>query len=197
VIISHFAEQLGLSPGQLDSLLEKAEPPAVPPPSAMTAVRRRPESVEPLTAAQKRLVAFMVLNPRFFTRLAEGGLRDCLVGSVGEIVFLQLRRLIDTRTEVEPEELLSVLPEGAERAMVSDMLLEAMDGGGGDDQAEMDEEEIVELLQWIRQYGLQRSSERLLKRINAVQSTGNFAELQELLREKQRIDRALQGVDTP
>ena len=101
--------------------------------AAMTAARRRPESVEPLTAAQKRLVAFMVLNPRFFTRLAEGGLRDCLVGSVGEIVFLQLRRLIDTRTEVEPEELLSVLPEGAERAMVSDMLLEAMDGGGGDD----------------------------------------------------------------
>lgn len=196
VIISHFSEQLGLSPEQLDTMLERPEPvPVEVPQASMVTVKRRPENVEPLTAAQKRLVAFMVLNPRFFTRLAEGGLRDCLVGSVGEILFLQLRRLIDTREEVEPEELLSVLPEGAERTMVSNMLLEATNDGGSENQAELDEEEIVELLQWIRQYGLQRSSERLLKKINAVQSTGNFAELQELLREKQRIDRALQGVE--
>jgi len=197
VIISHFAEQLGLSPQQLDTMLEKSEHASVtPPPVSMVAERRRRESVEPLTAAQKRLVAFMVLNPRFFARLDEGGLRDCLVGSVGEILFLQLRRLIDTREEVEPEELLSVLPEGAERTMVSDMLLEATGDAVSENQAELDEEEICELLQWIRQYGLQRSSERLLKQIKALQSIGNFAELQDLLREKQRIDRALQGVES-
>ena len=193
VIISHFAEQLGLSSRQLDSMLEKPEQvPAASPETPVATVKRRQEVIEPLTAAQKRLVSFMVLNPRFLGRLAEGGLRDCLAGSVGEVLFLQLRHLIDTRKEVEPEELLSVLPEGAERAMVSDMLLEATADAASENQAELDEEEITELLQWIRKYGLQRSSERLLKRINAVQSTGNFAELQELLREKQQIDRALQ-----
>jgi len=195
VIISHFADKLGLSSEQLDAMMGKPEPIQVEAGAApFSPASRRPDRVEPLTPAQKRLVAFMVLHPHFFTKLADGGLRECLAGSVGEILFLQLKHLVDVKEEVEPEDLLSELPDGVERALVAELLLAAKDGVAAESQNTSDEE-VMELLHWLRHYALQRSSEQLLKRIHEVQATGNFAELQELLMEKQRVDRNLQGVE--
>lgn len=195
VIISHFADKLGLSSEQLDAMMDKPEPIQVEAGAApFSPASRRPDRVEPLTPAQKRLVAFMVLHPHFFTKLADGGLRECLAGSVGEILFLQLKHLVDVKEEVEPEDLLSELPDGVERALVAELLLAAKGGVAAESQNTPDEE-VMELLHWLRHNALQRSSEQLLKRIHEVQATGNFAELQELLMEKQRVDRSLQGLE--
>lgn len=197
VVIAHFAEQLGLSSDQLDKMLEG--PAAVSPPeepaAAVPRSTRREERVEPLTSAQKRLVAFMVLNPRFFGRLEQGGLRECLAGSVGEILFLQLRNLIETRGEIEPEDLLSVLPEGVERALVAELLFDARGSAIATESSAHGEAEIRELVEWMRGYSLQRASDSVLKRIGEIQAGGDFAQLQDLLREKQRIDRELQGLE--
>jgi len=192
VIVSHFAEKLGLSAEQLDTMLERPEPSPVPdqaPPPQPAAGRR--ERIEPLTPAQKRLVAFMVINPQHFSRLEAGGIRECLAGGVGEILFLQLRRLLEGTEDVEPEDLLSNLPDGAERAVVMELLLAAKDGVAAGASG-LAEEEIDELLRWMRNFALQRSSEQLLKRIHEVQLNGDFSLLQELLRQKQSIDRELQ-----
>lgn len=191
VIVSHFAEQLGLEAGQLGAMLERPEQgTAAPAPS-----ERRRERVEPLTPAQKRLVTFMVLHPDCFGRMESAGLRDCLAGSSGEILFLQLGQLLATRELVEPEDLLSVLPEGSERMLVSDMLMAAQETSRETDGPNSSEEELLELLHWMRHHGLQQRSNQLLRQISAVQSTGDFNALQELLREKQRIDRMLQGLE--
>ncbi len=196
VIISHFAEQLGLSPEQLDTMLERPEPELQPePPKPTPSPVRRVERIEPLSAAQKRLVAFMVLNPQFFKKLEEGGLRECLAGSVGEILFLQLKRLLADHGEVEPEEMLSVLPDGAERALVADLLLEAPAGEGDDQDSGIGAEEAEELVDWMKITTLQRSSKKILAEINQIQKTGDFKKLQELLQKKQKIDRELQGVE--
>lgn len=198
VIISHFAEKLSMAPAQLDAMLERPEQPAPASALATDAVRpqRRParEEVEQMNPAQKRLVTFMVLHPHLYRRLDAGGLRACLAGSVGEILFLQLGRLIATREEVDPEDLLSALPGGVERDMVANLLFKATERDQ-EGQGEMAEEEIGELLHWMERYGLQRSSERLLKKIQALQSSGDFGALQELLQQKQQVDRALQGLD--
>ncbi len=196
VVVSHFAEELGLSPEQLDGMLEKSdvvplpEYPDEPPP-----LQRRQERVEPLTSAQKRLVSFMVLYPHYFSKLDQGGLRDCLTGSVGEVLFLQMRHLLDKREDIEPEELLSVLPEGAERTLVADLLLDTEVPSSLEESETPGSFEVDELLDWMRLSLLQRSSAHVLKRINEVQATGDFQQLQELLREKQNIDRQLQGVE--
>lgn len=195
VVISHFAEKLGLSTEQLDNMLEGPQVVSTPEQVTTPRVARRKERVEPLTAAQKRLVGFMVLHPQFLPRLETGGLRDCLAGSIGEILFLQLKNLLEKHGEVEPEELLSVLPEGVERTLVADLLLDAPDGGAVEGDSAIGDAEAEELLDWMRQYSLQRSSDRVLERIAEVQATGDFRQLQELLIEKQKIDRTLQGLE--
>ncbi|MFV0438110.1 MAG: DNA primase [Desulfopila sp.] len=193
VIISHFADKLGLSAEQLDSLLDRPEQDQSPPQDDENRVlaNRREERGAPLSAAQRQLVSFMVLYPHFLPELAEGGLRDCLAGSVGEVVFLQLQRLLTHNEEMEPEDLLPELPEGPERALVADLLLSARDEGDQESRKNP-EEEAADLLHWLRRTSLQRSSDQLLKRIHEVQSSGDFAKLQPLLAEKQQIDRSLQ-----
>jgi DNA primase len=137
----------------------------------------------------------MILHPEFFRKLEEGGIRDCLAGSVGEVLFLQLRHLLEQRDEVEPEELLSVLPEGAERTLVAELLIDAPGAGGADIAMIGGDEEAGELLEWLKLYALQRASEQVLLQIQRVQSSGDFVKLQTLLREKQKIDRELQGLE--
>jgi len=197
VIIAHFAEQLGLSPEQLDSMLDgpapvvTEAPPPPPEPPAMGEVER----VAPLSNAQKRLVEFMVLNPVYLVRLEEGGLRECISGSVGEVLFLQLKSLLTQHGEIEPEELLSKLPGGAERELVSDLLLEAPDAGDEQGSESLIAAEAEELLEWMKIYRLQRSSRQVLDQIAALQAGGDFSMLQELLQKKQQIDRELQGLE--
>ena len=75
--------------------------------------------------AQRQLVEFMILLPQFFLQLAEAGLRGCLAGGVGEILFLELQSLLAINPQTEPEELLTVVPEGVERRLVAELLLNA------------------------------------------------------------------------
>lgn len=197
VVISHFAGQLELSPEQLDNMLEKPE---VQGPVVSQSVNARPQRVEervtPLNAAQKRLVNFMVLNPAQLEKLEQGGLRECLTGSVGEILFLQLKSMYEKNEYVEPEELLSALPDGIERTIVSDLLLDASGFSVPVGDGDMGDAEANELLEWMQVSALQKSSKMILKKINEAQSRGDFQQLQDLLQEKLKIDRRLQGVES-
>lgn len=192
VIIAHFSEKLGLPQRQMESLLTtgpEAKAMAVPEPA-----RPREERVAPLSPAQRHLVSFMVFYPRFFQKMKENGLRCCLAGGVGEILYLQLQALLAVKPEVEPEELLSALPEGAERNLVAELLLRAHERSGGDSLSATPDEELTELLEWLQRSRLQRLSEELQARIADAQSKGEDEQLLRLLLEKQGIDRQIQGV---
>ncbi len=190
VVVSHFADQLGLSADQLNTMLGSVrEAVQSEPPIPVKPLPR--ERVAPLTAAQKRLVGFMVLNPGYLPKLEASGLRDCLQGSIGEVVFLQIRELLAANAEMEPEELLDVLPEGAERKLVMDLLMTA--SGTGNDAATL-ETEADELLSWLKMTALERSSQQILQKIQEIKAGGNDSVLTSLLIEKQRIDRELQGL---
>lgn len=195
VVVSHFAEQLGLSSQQLDDMLDKPDAPPLPeePPFERPEPPVRIEDrVVPLTAQQKRLVNFMVLNPECLPKLESGGIRECLGGSIGEILFLQLKALRQHNDEMEPEELLSVLPEGAERKYVADLLFDAPDVAS---DTEATVAEVEELVEWMSINTLKIASRKLLGEINKIATTSDFAKLQELLQEKQKIDRKLQGLE--
>lgn len=194
VMVAHFAERLGLATGQLEQEINQRIPLPEEPPKPMVQPARR-EKTTALSAAQKRLLGFMILHPRFFQRLAENGIRHCLAGSIGEVLFLQIQAMLTEKTTIEPEELLTLLPEGGERTFVAALLLSATSGNTTSAASfGQPEEEVEELLEWMKSHRLQQSSKRLLSEISAAHAGGDLAKLTELLQQKQAIDRALQGL---
>lgn len=197
VVIGHFAEKLSVSPEELQRLLKgqmpqvlEAPPVPVPPRTHVVKIGVS-DRVTPLTPPQKRLVSFMVLYPGRIQEMQDAGLREYLAGSMGEILLLQLGELVSKGDDVQPEDLLSTLPEGPERTLVSEILLSAPDSDLNDEQAGEND-----CLYFLRQVSLKKESENVLKRIVDAQNQGDFKQLQELLGQKQAIDqkmRDLQG----
>ncbi len=191
LFIAHFAEKLGLVAGQLDADLEPAATPVVgvaPPPAKKNIVGQE----LPLPMAQRQLIEFMVLHPRNFFQLAGGGLRNCLAGGIGEMLFLEMESLLTANPLAEPEELLTVLPEGAERSLVAEILLHVPSHSLGEDENNPSGE-ITNILEYLRKYQLKKQSEELLQRIELAEKSGNDNLWRELMVEKVEITRKLHG----
>ena len=193
VIIAHFAQQLSMSAAQLESMLARE---IVTPEKKTESSHHRivPAVNLKLDKIQKKLVAFMVMNPPFFKRLKEAGIRDFLAGGVGELLFLEIEQLCNERDSVEPEEILSALPEGAEKQLVMELLLHEPEA-----QAELMEEageehELAELLEWMKRETLQKSAMTIVARIDEAQRAGDFSKLGELLLEKQQIEKEVRSL---
>lgn len=189
VFISHFAEKLGISVEQLDGHLRSGLEDRLAAEPALVAKARK-EQVTPLSMPQRQLVEFMILHPQYFSGLEEEGLRQCLVGGVGEVLFLELKRLLGQNPEAEPEDLLTVLPEGIERSLVADLLLKAPGRAQGRNEDEL-QAEHSDLLSYLRRYHLQKSSEQLLQQMQRAQQEGDSGLLQELMMKKVEITRKL------
>lgn len=189
VFVSHFAEKLGMAAAQLDTHLGT---PARSMPVVREAAPRkvRDERPVPLSMAQKQLVEFMILQPRFFPGLEEAGLRQCLAGSVGEILFLQQKSLLATNPDAEPEELLTVLPEGAERNLVAGLLLRPPVRSADGDEERL-KEELADLLLYLRRFHLKKNGDELLQRMQHAERDGDASLLQELMLEQVAIHRKL------
>ncbi len=191
LFIAHFAEKLGLTVGQLDADLQgpAASPVQLPVESAHKVVRSEPRTS--LGMAQRQLLQFMILQPHCFSRLAAAGLRDCLAGSIGEILFLELERLTAVNRQTEPEELLSVLPEGAERTFVADVLLRSqVPPPEGDEDFD---QELTEILLYLKTFQLKKQSDTIMQQIEMAVEKGDQQLLQELLTEKLKITGQLHG----
>jgi DNA primase len=196
VFVSHFAEKLGLPVAQLAGHLDSSPDNRVVSAPIPPAKKDRIESTIPLSMPQRQLLEFMVLQPKFFSRLEEGGLRECLAGGVGEILFLQLKNLIAKNPEVEPEELLTVLSEGVERTLVADLLLRAQNHTimkNGDTASDDPGDEFSDLLEYLEKYHLKKSSDELMERMQRAQQDGNTGLMQELMLKKIEITRKLHG----
>jgi DNA primase len=198
VVLAHFSEKLGLPAGQMESFWvapgREGENRRRQKLSDIDSGRTGQRKDMALSSAQRHLVSFMILHPLFFTRLADASLRDYLCGTVGEVLFLQMQSILAEKDKVEPEDLLSLLPEGDERNLVAEILLKASGQVAGLDETIAPEEELEELLDWLRRQVLQRKSLELQQKILDCQSKGDTAGLHLLVIEKQEIDRELQGV---
>lgn len=193
VILAHFAEKLGLGVATLEKELhakpeksvvherERLEPAPV--------VQKKVQPVKSLDVAQKRFVQFMILTPSIFDQLEEAGVRQFLEGSSGEILFLQMKAMLAKNPDFEPEELMSSLPEGPERAVMAEILLSA--GGEG---AEQQEDDVHELIAYLKVVSMRRESKELLQKISEAEKSDNVELLQELLMKKLQVDAGLQEI---
>lgn len=189
IMISHFGEKLGISADEIASALsgekEKVRPTA-------PVIQSKAHSM--LTAVQKRLTGFMVMHPSELAKLEAAGIREFLAGGIGEILFLQLKVLLQKQNDVQPEELLTELPKGPEHDFVMEILLSASSFvSDGQDGADL-EEELVEVIEWLRIEKLKRQSEEILKKIGDIQGDYAQEELALLLERKQKVDRELRGI---
>lgn len=191
VIMAHFAGKLGLSTEQLEAGMQTDV--MVPEPVEVQKERKERRSSEKvvLTAAQKRLVEFMVLNPAHFGALDSAGLREVIEGSAGEIIYLQVRALLARESDVQPEDILSALPEGPERRIVSDMLLTIWQKQGTEVGEESICHELAELCEWLAVKKLEIRSRQLDEEIGHAQKENNGEALLAALEEKQKLEREL------
>jgi DNA primase len=166
LMLSHFSETIGISAGELGAAIR---PVASSSPSAAESQRGgrtgKPEQLTPLTPSQKRLVTQMVLYPGTLPDLEQAGLRVCLRGTIGEVLFLQLLVLLKQPGGVEPEELLNKLPQGGERTLVSGILLNS-----SSDSAALScqgtEGELKEILDYLEKETLEQRERELIRVLN-------------------------------
>ena len=188
VIIAHFSEKLGVEPGQLENIFQSRTTAPVEKMSRSMLPREKNRSSTLLNAAQKRLVEFMIMNPHHFEKLEEKNIRSALQGGMGEILFLQVKMMLASGKEVQPEEVLSALPEGPERSFVADVLLNAPQVGGVEEPTQQEKQELVELLDWLDTQEMRAVSNDLSRKIEEAQQNNDFQRLTELLQEKQNIE---------
>jgi len=196
LMLSHFSESIGITAEELGASMPKAEesiplPVEGPPLEAEYGHSSQPEELRPLSGSQKRLVTHMVLYPSSALQLEKYGLRECLSGTIGEVLLLQLLALLKQYDGVEPEELLAKLPKGGERVLVSDILLRSSSPDEGE-SCRGTEEELDELLCWLEREQLRRQSSELVELISNCALRNDPEELQQLVNRKMSVDRRLQ-----
>ncbi len=185
VTVAHFAEKLGLVPQQLEKLMsDTVTLPSAERKNASLLERDVPR----LSPSQKRLVEIIVLNPGFFYDLDGLGLRAVLAGGIGEIVYLQVRELLEKGMDVQPEDVLSALPAGPERKMVSEMLLQASEKHKKNHLPELIQEEFAEVRHWLTLENLRILSKKLDHKILEAQQENDFDQLRALLAQKQEME---------
>lgn len=192
LMLSHFSKAIGISAEELGaSVVVVKSPPSV----IEQKTAPRPERLAPLSSSQKRLVTHMVLYPGSVPTLVGAGIRDCLHGTVGEVLLLQILALLDEFGDVEPEELLGKLPPGGERVLVSDILL-----GSSSDSAALccqgTKGELKEILAWIERDSLLQQSKEMVAEISMCAKQNNPEALQQLVAKKMDVDKRLQDIRT-
>ena len=191
LMLSHFSEKIGISAEELGLSMPRAEA-SIPPPMERPAPIRPPERrLMPLAASQKRLLTHLVLYPESAKELSKAGLRDCLDGTIGEVLLLQLLALLEQQKEVEPEELLAKLPKGEERVLVSNILLNSSPGTA-ELACQGTDGELKELLSWLERDGLLRESKELDEQISKSGLQDDQGELQQLITKKMSVVKRLQ-----
>ncbi len=192
LMLSHFSKTIGISAEELGASMPRIESP-IPLPVEERVRERPPERLIPLSPSQKRLVTHMVLYPDSAPALEKAGLRECLGGTIGEVLLLQLLVLLKQPGGVEPEELLGKLPKGGERVLVSDILLKSSPGDS-DLGYQGTDKELQELLTWLERERLLRESKELLDKIRKCASQNNQEELEQLVLTKVGVDNRLQEI---
>ena len=192
VVAAHVAERLGISAKHLEESVASADGgggagrnySAAKPPSPAV---RDERSAMPLSSAQRRLVEFMVLHLQFFHDLDDKNIRKALQGGVGEIIYLQITKMLADDIDAQPEEILQVLPEGPERKMVAEILINAAKSAEG----EQLQEQLQEVLEWLEVQSMRERSQEISAEIAKAQQDNDFTSLANLLQEKQKIETAL------
>ncbi|PID72886.1 MAG: hypothetical protein CR992_01080, partial [Desulfobacterales bacterium] len=126
-----------------------------------------------------------------FGLLADRGLQEMLSGTIGEILFLELSKLLESNPLAEPEELLTVLPESTERQFVAKLLQAPCQTPSVASEAREEKGELLDLLEFLERKRIKEAADSLLLRIRKAQADGDNGLLLQLLQEQFDINQKL------
>jgi DNA primase len=174
LMIAHFSEKLGVSPGYFRAGSKGAVPPPPPVPSVST--------LAALPKQERQVVDFVVRYPEYLGKLLAAGLADILIDSPAVWVIEALRRL-SAAGPCHPEQLLAETDDEADRAYLV-QILTRVPPFGIDEETEHARKLCDELVRWLYGERQRRDGAELQKQIDQAQTLGNEALLMELLRQK-------------
>jgi len=188
---AHFAKVLGVEPEMiLDQAVRQDIAPVTTEIPASSSSKSAP--ARPISGPLRALITFMVLHPEHFEVLQSDGIAEELAGTIGEVIYLQLKILTEQRsTELYPEDLLTVLPAGEERSLLASLLLEAPKYERSKEIETADMDELEEIREWLKRSRLRRRSDQLIAAINEAQKINDFDRISELMQQKMVIDSEL------
>jgi DNA primase len=206
LMVGHFAGRLGIDAQDIEASCGRVptsrphsppQPPDIFPPDSQPEAEfieeaplqdtNAPTPATPvLSAEQRRVASFLLLHPWSFPALREVGVRDCLGVCVSDELFRALETLLVQRPNATAEDLLTMLPQGAERAMTVEILAQGGRHFLGDPQGELED-----ILLWLRERRLRETSLRLLAEIRKAREVGNQSLVREFLKQKQEVDREI------
>jgi len=182
LMIAHFSEKLGVSPGYFHGKPERGarKTPVAPAPQPGTAPTK-------MATRDKQLVDFLVLHPEYYQELHAAGMGTVVQHPLAQEIFAHIGRHAQNQT-CQPEDLLVGIEDlGVQNYIVE--LLTALPPLSEEEVPEPGQRMIDELLQWLRTEGLRRDGAHLQQRIADAERRGDLVLLMELLREKQALIR--------
>ncbi|BCO10220.1 hypothetical protein GF1_25960 [Desulfolithobacter dissulfuricans] len=180
LMVAHFSEKLGISPGQLLSGIQpgKAAPEE---PVLEDRPRRR------LSRQERQLIDFLILYPEFIEELLANGLHE-VVQDPGIRHFIDTIVSLTGQGEVTPERILSAVTDERQRRYVAEVLIRGV--GTSDEEREQEARRFCdELLAWLESFRYRQNAAKLLAEINEAQRSGDRERLMILLEKKQEMSK--------
>lgn len=181
LMIAHFSEKLGVSPGYFAAgpLPQRNTVDAEP--------SKKPAGLFHLAKQERQLVDFLILYPEFLGELQNAGLQRIALPPQTEHLIRLLQELSD-QGPCQPEQLLSAPLEEGERAYVVQLLT-------GTSPFELDDDRDAvrqlcdEIILWLRARSEKHTGADLQRQIQEAERLGNIDLLMELIRKKQETKR--------
>ncbi len=95
---------------------------------------------------------------------------------------------------MQPEELLSSLPEGEERSLVASVLLDPTLSGRLSADPDQEEDSVQDIITWVRRIVLQKRSDALMNDLGEAQKNNDYEQINSLMRQKMVIDAELKAL---
>jgi DNA primase len=195
VLVSYFSEQLGLDAAEVLKGFQAAERRAAPGPAPRRGSENRPqEAAGPrLSRQQRQLLEFVILNPQFLPQCLEAGIEEVLTQPAAATILVHIQTLNQSKPDgtVSPEELLNLLPEGAERTFVSQLLIN-VPPYPLEERERMMAAEAAEMVAWLREFRLLKDKARLEAEIRRAAAAGDHETLMALSQKKIEVNMALE-----
>lgn len=182
LMIAHFSEKLGVSPGYFSTSTTRPAPIA---PHAASS------GFQALAKPEKQLVDFLILYPEFLPELKNAGLHQINLAPA-TTQLITLIEQIGSLGAVQPEQLLSASMEASERAYIVQLLTGASPFASGNDES-IGQHVCRELQAWLRSMAGQMTGADLQQQICEAERLGNITLLMELMRKKQELERKRAG----
>ena len=184
LMIAHFSEKLGVSPGYFQG---KGKPAT----EVAAELKPRTAGLKKIAVREKQLLDFLILHPEFYPELQAAGMEQVVTHPLAQEIISHIGGHAQNGT-CQPEDLLMGIENDGVQKYIVELLtiLPPLEEEGG---PEPGERMIDELLNWLRFERQRRVGAGLQQRITEAEQKGNIPLLMELLREKQTLERKRQS----